>query len=64
MDMRKRMALRRLQDKVVVRLERLGYTDNDKLSIRNHDGYHICLLDLKQYLYFGMEYEFTEFLNS
>jgi hypothetical protein len=54
-DMAKRNRQRRLQDKIYANLIKQGYTDNDRLDILRPDGYHYSVLDVKQYLIYGLK---------
>jgi DNA-nicking Smr family endonuclease len=58
MTKKERNRLRRLQDKVISKLERQGYQDDDII-----DMHGVTLKDIKMYVYEWLEPEFKDFLS-
>jgi hypothetical protein len=60
MTKKERNRLRRLQDKVISKLERQGYQDDDIIDMREGG---VTLKDIKMYVYEWLEPEFKDFLS-
>jgi DNA-nicking Smr family endonuclease len=58
MTKKERNRLRRLQDKVISKLEQQGYQDDDII-----DMHGVTLKDIKMYVYEWLEPEFKDFLS-
>jgi len=63
MTKRNRTQLRKLQDRVIRKLQANGYDWNDKLEGMYHGHTMICLADLRDYLYPAYQSTMESFLN-
>ena len=59
-----RSQIKKLQNKVIKKLEKEGYTDQDRLTgIHYPNGTNACLKDLRDYIWPAYVPEFKNFLS-